>query len=97
MQLILEINEAIVPHRVKIDAPEDCADDKGADEGCFWTHNHLLHGTTAVGGHVCQRVDWCRTLATEDVECSGDAFQTEHVVAIGRDVNLVDDVFTGRV
>ena len=46
-------------------------------------------------GHVCEAVLRRRHAAEEDVERARNALQAEHVVAVGGDVNLVDDLVTG--
>ena len=42
--------------------------------------------------HVCEREARRRLAAAEDVERAGDALQAQHVVAVGGDVDLVDDL-----
>ena len=46
-------------------------------------------------GHVCEAVLRRRHAAEEDVERARNALQAEHVVSVGGDVDLVDDLVAG--
>ena len=50
---------------------------------------------TARTRHVCEAEGGRRLAAAEDVEGAGDALQAQHVVAVGWNINLIDDLLAG--
>ena len=43
VQLVLEVDEAVVACSIKLDSPQDSAHEKGAHQRCLGAHHHALH------------------------------------------------------
>ena len=63
VQLVLEVDEAVVARSIKLDFPQDSTHEKGAHQRCLGAHHHALHlaacsrmgcrfGTASVWSHT---------------------------------------------
>lgn len=88
VELVLEVDEAVVRRLVEGDPPEDGRDDKRPDERRLRLDGESL-GARDDGVRRRGRA------AEEDGEGARDALEAEHVVPVGGDVDLVDDLLVG--
>ena len=95
MELVLKIDEGVVARLVELDAAEHRAHDERTHEHRLGLLDHLLARCAA--GRLHQTEHGGRAPTHEHVQRFGDALQAEQVVAVGGDVDLVDDVVGGVV
>lgn len=88
VELVLEVDEAVVRGLVKGDPPEDGRDDERPDQRRLRLDGEALG---ARGDDVRGR----GRAAEEDGEGARDALEAEHVVPVRGDVDLVDDLLVG--
>lgn len=87
VELVLEVDEAVIRGLVQRHAAQDGGDDERPHERRLRLDRHALAaGHDGVGGRGAA--------AEEDVQSTRDALEAQHVVPVRRDVDLVDDVLT---
>lgn len=85
MKFVLQVDEGLIASFVEFDVAKDGTRDVRSYPLAFWADGDGLE--LAVGGWF-QHVVWCFDFAVEDVEHELDAFEAEHVIAIGGDFDF---------
>mmetsp|Transcript_17156 Transcript_17156/g.27056 ORF Transcript_17156/g.27056 Transcript_17156/m.27056 type:complete len:665 (+) Transcript_17156:249-2243(+) len=92
VQLVLQVDEALVPARVEGHPAQDRAHHVRPQSAHRFFHDHLLARRRAACW-LHYLVGRRGLLAEEHAQRPGEALQAEEVVPVGRDVNFVNDFF----